>query len=165
MATSSIIKDFSRMTRLLNTSPIIFLDIDGVLNHKGTRVGDFIDLKCFGHLIDIITKTGSEVVIISSWRQVWDKEIENNPCVVLKELFAEYKVEVRAVANPASWDRPKDVRDFIEENEISSYIILDDDPYDYSEFGDRWVQPCYWSNGLTQELAEKAISLLLGEMR
>jgi hypothetical protein len=62
---------------------VIFLDIDGVLNHVGWRAPAFYEAESMAELIDpatvarldlLIERSGAEVVLSSSWRRVFSTE-------------------------------------------------------------------------------------------
>ena len=68
----------------------------------------------------------------------------------------------------ANWiDRPGGILGFMKENGIpqGDILILDDERYGYGEAGllDRVVWTDYEKDGLTPELADRAISLLNGD--
>jgi predicted mannosyl-3-phosphoglycerate phosphatase (HAD superfamily) len=48
---------------------IVFLDIDGVLTHVGSN--DRLDPTCISRLDDLLTATGAEIVLTSSWRDTY----------------------------------------------------------------------------------------------
>lgn len=49
-------------------NPILFLDIDGVLNPMVRKGRAMIDPDCVEHLNNVITSTGCDIVISSAWR-------------------------------------------------------------------------------------------------
>lgn len=138
---------------------IIFLDIDGVLNSyqewvpvaermKSDLVWDLHDLtpKYIERLNEIIEKTDAKIVISSSWRlQYSPHEIEDMLIFrgfkgsVIDEipLIAESgwmeqkprleKIELNGVINA---DRGDEIQYWLNHNQVSNFIILDDIDYD-----------------------------------
>lgn len=47
---------------------IIFLDIDGILNHHDTKIPYGIERQCVQNLNNLIQNTKANIVLISSWR-------------------------------------------------------------------------------------------------
>ena len=64
---------------------IIFLDIDGVLNHKSSPFEYPIDSFCVGLVNSLIADTGAKIVMSTSWRDMDGKEY--NP------TFGHFEVE------------------------------------------------------------------------
>lgn len=149
--------------------PILFLDIDGVLNSeayfarkrsRGITIissrPELIDPEAVKHLNRIARETRCLTVLSSSWRLhhlgdviEWLKERGD-----LNGLFGATPrtPSTRAGQIQAwldSWDRR------------ATYAILDDEP-DLDTHPGRWVA-CSYADGLTAEKADEAIRLLRGE--
>jgi len=155
---------------------IIFLDIDGVLNSKGSmrRAGKRIfndnpDPIHIGWLNYIVEKTGAVLVISSVWR----KNCSSSYIWRLLSLLG-FKGEVRG-STPHTGDiRGNEIRCWIDRynngkdwnltdrdkkiEPIESFVILDDDA-DMGSLVSRLVQ-CKNESGLTRKEAEKAVKIL-----
>ncbi len=113
----------------------IFLDIDGVLARFGPdsypKLEDFLSPRCWdrGCLLNLATLcllTDAEVVISSTWRQHykepewWNREFAN----------LGYYIDVIGIT-PKSYKRNEtrgdEIQDYINKNNISTFVILDDD--------------------------------------
>lgn len=90
---------------------VVFLDIDGVLNHNGTHSGLVTDKEplplpiapeCMGRLNRLIAETGAKVVISSSWRLFahWQ---DLGPALMRHGLVAEVIGETPDLVNDATW--------------------------------------------------------------
>src|SRR5262249_43618 len=70
-STAGVAALISEPTKMLRT-PIIFLDVDGVLNHRGVfRPGNGPDPLCpkaVRRLIDLVAVAGARIVVSSTWR-------------------------------------------------------------------------------------------------
>lgn len=125
---------------------IIFLDIDGVLNHEAfyrertkKRVQDIkayelqnIDPVCIGHLNQLCQDAGAKVVISSSWRSKGD-------ATYFQQLFSKLGFTGEVVGKtPHSQHRFRglEILDWMKANEdllgqhysdYEDYVILDDD--------------------------------------
>lgn len=157
---------------------IIFLDIDGVLNGDYAWRGFFLILsrllhiekiydKIFGRsnkkyffinermvkiLSNIVHKTDSEIVLISSWRKkVWkyynnaelreSKSIASVPVKELIELFDKYDIHILDIAPEIDNRRDIEILTWLSKHEdiFGSFIILDDENYNYHIFDDKYI--------------------------
>lgn len=123
---------------------IIFLDIDGVLN-KSLSIGERapsgvkgIENELIKNLAYVIDKTGAKIVLVSTWKDLWDKE--ENKCdkdgIYLNKKFKDYNLEIFDKTDTSNFkDRGIGIKKFLDENKVENYIILDDIEYaDYSQY-------------------------------
>ena len=146
---------------------IIFLDIDGVLNgyNKWTdiiyhirrllHIENLIDKiydPCGIHeskvklLAKIVKKTGSKVVLSSSWRGAyWNipYECQRGNLKKLSTLFRKYNIEVIGITPKSAFShsREEEIIDWFYNKQynissISAYIVIDDEPTDLQFFID-----------------------------
>jgi len=126
---------------------IVFLDVDGVLVHKGTfhrgrrdsglwRHLGRIDQKCIHRLIHILRLSGARVVVSSSWR------LHSDEMAALRKAFEMYQtplgeetiVGVTGVAPVprgliTDLPRPKEISQWLEDNgPVEAYVVIDDSP-------------------------------------
>lgn len=137
----------------------IFLDIDGVLNAPGDKnlIEGVIDINKYSLLQQIINKTNSRVVIISS-RRLYQEDRNK----LLKALDNIYNRISFISFKLLSKHRKDEIKLFLENNEFESYVILDDIDCNYtldSEINKHFI---YIDGvvGLTKENAEVAIKIL-----
>lgn len=159
--------------------PILFLDIDGVLNSTAffikregkpwdNRDLDMLDPVAVAELDRVLTTTDADVVVSSSWRKL-------HKGTVIWGLLAQKGLTVgsdRFIGKtPDAWDH-KDIRDSVGDDrgvEIAMWLsehrpqgcvfaIVDDDG-DMWRLRDRWVHTPH-AIGLTTETADKLITLL-----
>ena len=159
---------------------VIFLDIDGVLNsektceewHNKTGEGGYggwfeeedtctdENIKwgrdLFANLRRIVEKTDSVIVISSTWRKYFSIS-------KFKEMFLVYGWENAPIIDKTGYDvrrhRGTEVKSWLKDKDIESYVILDDD----TDFLDEQVP--YFVNtdgliGLSESDTEKAIKIL-----
>jgi hypothetical protein len=127
---------------------IIFLDIDGVLNHDQTMSitpGGWkgLSINLVSRLGLITKKTGAVVVLTTSWRNDWDKNVENrNPDgEYLYRKLSKEKVFILDKTKDFSEDqrgayfyRGKEIVDYLQNHpEIESYIVVDDNEFDFAD--------------------------------
>ncbi|MEG1009216.1 MAG: HAD domain-containing protein [Clostridia bacterium] len=163
---------------------VIFLDIDGVLNtndyisalytkhlyksnHDKTAFNDTLYRDKYGYLFDprtvthlesICYKTGAKIVISSTWRLSGLKTMQN--------MFRDRKIEAEVIdITHCHVDRirGKEIQQWLDNNEIESYCILDDDSDMLQSQQNNFVlvDPEF---GLTHELSEKCIKILDNEI-
>lgn len=140
----------------MNHSPIIFLDIDGVLNTargknywrniKRTKTYQFNADFCpdaIRNLNTITQETGSKIVISSYWRSFF-------PLKMLKVIFKEYEIDaevidtlrlVDQVTGLSNTSRGGLIQYWMKEHyEPDAYVIIDDNDSGISPlFADRFV--------------------------
>jgi len=148
------------------TQPIIFLDVDGVLNsmdfmHYTHALGKDtarvrLDPLCVDKLQQLVDKTNAVVVISSTWRKhlhdMWD----------LMSFFSTYAIPVIGVT-PGSKDgiRHKEIRQWLRDHYVTHdcYIALDDDSYDMVDLKDHFIHTDR-KIGLTAKDVSKAIKVI-----
>mgnify|MGYP005857029319 CR=1 FL=1 len=161
------------------TTRIIFLDIDGVMNHaiyfKRRKEGKFerdpIDPECVQYLNRIIAATGAKVVISSTWRMHYDIEYMQT---ILDQKGFEGEVigETPDVYSSHKYNAPRgcEIKDWIKKHvERDNYdltyrrfIILDDDSDMLLSQAEHFIRTDFMGAGLTENLAYRAKRTLLG---
>lgn len=136
---------------------LLFLDIDGVLNTPfskswcGDNVGiekDKLDL-----LKKIIDNTGALIVLISTWKQSWQKDI--------KRKYLQIYDKTPNQANGVWLSRGEGILYYLDYLGTDRFVIIDDCQFDYDgcELTDYFVQTST-EVGLCDEHVQKAIKLL-----
>ena len=150
---------------------IIFLDIDGVLNHADflydradrAEAGEHlhpdgaIDPECVEHLNAIIEATGAKVVVSSTWRLF-------RSCEKLQWCLDQKGFSGEVIGKTTSEDmetRGLQIDQWVRGHEVGSFVILDDD-LDVYPHADRHVKTDFMHGGLQGEHAERAIEMLGG---
>ena len=166
---------------------IIFLDVDGELTYSAYRNKDTedIDIEKVKMLKHICDSTGSKVVISSSWRlndvdyKILVGILTNNGIDVIDKTVY---IEEECLDNVPEWifqtnvedydfnikhgtGRAAEVEQWINEHNVESFVILDDEDWNWVEYGydKNWVQPSWFDGGLKQEHVDDAIRILNGE--
>ena len=158
---------------------IIFLDFDGVLNDHSKHPNGYggITLSLVPHLNSILDAVPeAKIVVSSSWRYVSPDPKVHEFILLIHGVNAYGRVldvtvsdEEITGGNMPDWNdreawmregliwRVKQIRKWVEENDVESYVVLDDLPLVVENL----VQT-QGNVGLTQNDAEKAIALLTG---
>lgn len=146
-------------------APILFLDIDGVLNSaawftfeshrcKGAVVDDerMFDPAAVERLNRITDAVGAVIVVSSAWRLKMS-------LAALRELLTRVSVTATVIdRTPTVYPRGRAIQQWLTESGHSApYVILDDDAV---EFLSRRQILTTWSRGLEDEHVEPAIALL-----
>ena len=133
---------------------VIFLDIDCVLNTNSDREISSDKLKL---LSELVSKTGADVVLSSSWRYGWNKPELNQPGTRIYRLKQLLKDNCIIIKDTIGLDLTKSIqiKNYLNTNMISNYVVLDDEPIDT----DNLVQT-NGDVGLTQSDCQKAFQLL-----
>lgn len=132
---------------------IVFLDIDGVLNHSATRHNVSpttteplpipIEPACMARLNRLIAETGAKIVISSSWR-LFARWQDLGPALVRHGLVADVIGETPDLPNNAAWlanwqarkgkpfefdrlERGWEIAEWLVAHpEVTAFVILDD---------------------------------------
>lgn len=166
---------------------IIFLDVDGELtysNYQNEETAN-IDIEKVKLLKEICEKTDAKVVISSSWRGT--ENYTPKIYYILRELLSKYNIEVlgdtpylkteiigdvpETIRLEENLDikckygtgRAAEIQKWINEYEVESFVILDDEDWQWSEYGyeNNWIQPTWFGEGgLKREHVDKAIKIL-----
>ena len=152
---------------------VIFLDIDGVLNCATTtrRLDvcfefNFVDTRKVLRLRDIVERTGTKLVLSSTWRLGADPKAFYLEREALRELAAEF----RRVRCPLWFDVTPYLPRAKRWQEINAWLLLHPEVEDYiiiDDWGEDEFRPmmdhlvkCDARFGLTKERAELAIQML-----
>lgn len=167
---------------------IIFLDVDGVLTYDGSGTSDSmgLDVSRIRLLRKIVDETGAKIVLSSSWKHGYSKingakrefykTLERHLAVCgleiyditdnIKSEFPDGYSDIEDVDIHCKFGtgRGAEVHRWIQENRPESYVILDDENYDWDLYSmdKNWVQPSWYDpdGGLHPEHVQQAISIL-----
>lgn len=157
---------------------IIFLDIDGVLNSM-----DYFEQtkNCKGYtgtinpekvklLKKIVDRTGAEIVLSSTWRDLAKRkdEPEHPMYTYLTDILQEYGLKIIEHTPYIDMNRPKEIKAWLDSQPDTDikFVSLDDDfpqqKYDEVGIGDCLVRTIFFKKdgGLQHEHVEKAIAIL-----
>jgi len=150
---------------------VIFLDVDYVLNHEGSKskFGDWrgIDSYHVKQLKKIVNETNAILVLSSSWRlnlNYIGEEMEQ-PMEYLKKRLGKYGLHISSVTPNIKWNkRGEEIKKWLDDNndvEIESFVILDDEEFDYKKQNllNNFVRTT-WDYGLTEKESDEAIKIL-----
>ena len=147
-----------------DTSPMIvlFLDIDGVLNHhpdylvrmEGQRSPLLINQKLADRLKRILDDTGAKVVLSSSWRL-----LEGG-----REFVEECGIPIMDVTDNGPGNRGTQIQRWLDDHpEVEIYAIVDDDS-DMLDTQRPFFVQTEFAYGLTEGLAYRLAYKLGGEI-
>ena len=172
---------------------IIFLDCDGELTYSDYENEETanIDIEKVKLLKEICDKTDAKVVISSSWRgsdsytpriyYVLIDILTSNGIEVLGDtphLPTEFEGNVSNSISSTTLEelpdlkikygtgRAAEIQKWISEHDVDNFVILDDEDFDWSDYGydTHWIQPTWFGDGgLKREYVDTAIKILNGE--
>lgn len=150
---------------------VILLDIDGVLNEDSTPTRTksqvvFIDQVKLLRLKRIVDATGAKIVLSSTWRYNRDVPGFNGDFLELQEAFHAVGLEFYGFTpvDAIGIRRGMEIRAWLGLHPgVTRFVILDDEMFDFEERGllPRLVKTDFAYGGLTEELAQEAIDLLM----
>ena len=159
---------FTNPIQTSNMSPVLFLDIDGVLNsafylrnnpncfHRGEDQANAIDPVAGTRLEQILTRTGAVMVLSSTWRLM--NTVEQVTDFLKKRGVPSAKF---IGATPVlSGYRGKEIQAWLKSHSnVVRFAIVDDDS-DMDPFQEKLVKTS-WETGLLDEHVEELIKKLL----
>jgi len=140
---------------------IIFLDVDGVFNRRGTRErspnGTYgVEQNLLDHLREIIEKTNARIVVSSAWRH-YEDQMEYFWKEAGEKVYERYYGRT-----PSSFSgyRGKEIQSYLDKfvGEPPVFVIIDDNS-DMRPYMDKLIQTNPLT-GITEENAKKAIRML-----
>lgn len=151
---------------------VIFTDVDGVLNEDTTPTRTksclvFIDEEKLLRLRRIVDATQAKIVLSSSWRYNRDNPQYNGDFLELQEAFRKVGLEFYSYTPEDVFGirRGMEIKAWLGLHpEVDSYIILDDDFFDYAKRGllPYLIKTEFGNGGLTEDHVREAIELLNG---
>ena len=151
---------------------VIFLDVDGVLNSVETTTLCYgfvgIDDEKVAKLRRIVEATGAQIVLSSSWKHDWephDKEKQNKFGDYIDQKLKKYLLSAVDKTNESDSERRGEgIIKWVGTHEVDSFIILDDEWFDFKELGlqSRVIKTEFYDEhgGLTNDHVALAIELL-----
>lgn len=153
---------------------VIFLDVDGVLNsepyfmeHLNDMRQNPIDPEGVRRLERIVSSTGAQIVLSSSWRGGWDRDPDKMDIdgQVLTENLSRYGLTIYDKTDYIEFGRrAREIKAWLKASreKVESFVILDDCNYAWDKhgLGKRWVRTEYIDGGLLDEDVDKAIAIL-----
>jgi hypothetical protein len=151
----------------MNFDKIVFLDIDGVLNHDGYFAHvtpdavewDNIDEEKVKLLKEIQSATGCDFVMSSSWRNGWISLRKYKMYKHAYEMFKKYGIDfdddLARLPNYGYGQRAKEIQDYVYDHNVKHYVVLDD-----QFVNDLNLVHVKGSVGLEEEDVNKAIEIL-----
>lgn len=158
-----------------SSSPVIFLDVGGVLVHEGTihnripgepwhsvfAYAATVDLDCVRRVLRIVEATGAQIVVSSDWRR------NNAQSSALKRAFIDAGMDRRAYRDLVIGSTPHldgktrahEVAAWLANHPaVTHYLVLDDQVVEgHQQLSDR---PSSFTGGLQEAHVEEAIRLL-----
>lgn len=161
------------------TNPILFLDIDGVLNNvavfRDRRFGPApLDHECVRRLHYVVTKTDCRIVLSSSWREMEGLEAKlagdfvfhiygnEPPCGNIRH---EDRSTIR-IGGETPHRRGDEIAEWLSRHpEVTRYAIVDDDADMRPEQMPFFVQTNFEKGGLLHDHARRLIDILADPAR
>lgn len=146
---------------------VIFLDFDGVLNSEKYvgacgHCGVILDPSRMALLKRIVDATGAKIVLSTSWREHWDKNIENADSIgkEIDNVFRRHGLTI--------WDktdvysrREVEIEMWLALHpETEAFVVLDDRFLDSPVIRGHFVKTSNYFDGLDEVAVEKAVEIL-----
>ena len=157
-------------------SPIIFLDIDGVLNcsHSTPYLGNFvgIDEDKLVRLKEIVIATNAKIVLTSSWKTHWsmhNKKSQDKFGNEIDKRFSEYDILPIGKTRDNGWNRGEGIISWVKNKNLTYWVVIDDEIFpDFQENGiyPHTVKTSWYhtEGGLQKQHVRQAIDILNGNL-
>lgn len=152
---------------------VIFLDIDGVLNsriydrERNWNEQTDIDETRLPLVKKIVDGTGAKIILSSTWREHWDKNLEkcDKDGVYINKTFAKYGLEIYGKTPDLGedFDRPDEIKAWLNcpPERVEGFVIIDDYRYGWGELADNFVKTNpNFGLGLEEEHVKMAVDIL-----
>ena len=147
---------------------IIFLDVDGVLNcieyvKQFGKFGFIVDPVRMEYLKEIVENTGAKIVLSTSWREYWDKNMINCKEIGFKitETFLEYDLFIYDKTPYINFEREREIKAWLDSHDtIANYVVLDDLEMDTDFLDGHFVMTHNENGGLCEADVKQAIEIL-----
>lgn len=161
---------------------VVFLDVDGVLNTEETFERNYqeylktgiknepIDEIRIGYLKEIVDKTGAKIVLSSSWRRHCEFE---DGLIVSEEGHTKYLIKMLAKYGMTLYDitgydregnRGNEINEWLNQNEVENFIILDDSSGDLQDFIDKELIKTNFYKGENSGLCQEHIDVAIDKL-
>ena len=126
---------------------VLFLDVDGVITHQHykNKEREGLDPEKIKLIARIVKDTGAFVVLSSSWRLSYDRKTEKKDWdyILLEKCLGDEGVSIYDIttripfSDSLGWrrTRPLEILDWVVEHKVNSFVILDDDNWDFARYG------------------------------
>ena len=149
---------------------IIFLDIDGVLNsaqydRQRTASDGNIDKTRLELLKVLVDETGAKIVLSSSWRKHWNKDIDKCDDVG-KEIVSDFSESGLEIFDKTPFigylERSEEVRLWLHEHsDVERFVVFDDNGCGWGDLSNNFVQTNYRiGRGLEVDHINRALEIL-----
>lgn len=146
---------------------VIFLDFDGVLNTdmyiRGCGYdGLILDPTKMRLLKKIVSGTGAEIVLTTSWKEHWEKNPDecDDSGKLMNLTFERYGLEISDKI-PHMREREDGIAKWLEANPgTEGYVILDDFALEGEHIRGHLVRTSAFRDGLEDEHVQQAIQIL-----
>lgn len=146
---------------------VIFLDIDGVLNSSKTIDRNFdypeLDPRNLKVLKDIVELSHAVLVLISSWKDEWNKEGEPSRFQsLITYQLNEFGLDIYDCTSDKIYNRGEGIISWLDCHETESWCVIDDEIFLYYEKYNimRHLVKTSYMDGLTQEFVENVCNRL-----
>ena len=154
---------------------IVFLDIDGVLNHQDSKefFEGYVGIEDVKVLLlkQVVDATAAKIVLSSTWRLGINKEGHRlaNHAIYMQEKFGKYGLEIYDVTPEITkyrCYRGEEIHTWLKDHpEVEQWVVLDDEWFaDFREYDipSHLVETSFYHGGMNEKHVELAIRILNG---
>jgi hypothetical protein len=147
---------------------VIFLDFDGVLNSAKYLLGHgdcgvAIDPARMALLKQIVDATDAKIVLSTSWREHWSKDLMNcdSTGVLINRIFSKYGLHIFDKTPELHERREAEIKSWLDTHpEVENFVVLDDSLLSAGYLNGHFIKTSNYFDGLDETDVQKAIDIL-----
>jgi hypothetical protein len=147
---------------------VIFLDFDGVLNsakyllgHEG--YGVVIDPTRMCLLKQIIDATDAKIVLSTSWREHWEKDLAkcDSTGALINSIFSKHGLQIWDKTPQLRTKRETQIKSWLDRHpEVKNFVVLDDSLLSADYLNGHFIKTSNYFDGLDETDVQKAMDIL-----
>lgn len=147
---------------------VIFLDLDGVLNSAKY----LLDHEYYGVAIDptrmcllkqIIDATDAKIVLSTSWREHWEKDVAkcDSTGALINSIFSKHGLQIWDKTPQLRTRRETEIRNWLDKHpDVKNFVVLDDRLLSADYLNGHVIKTSNYFDGLDETDVQKAIDIL-----
>lgn len=147
---------------------VVFLDFDGVLNsakyllgHEG--YGVVIDPARMCLLKQIIDATEAKIVLSTSWREHWEKDLAtcDSTGARITDIFSKHGLQIWDKTPQLRTKRETEIKSWLDKHpEVKNFVVLDDSLLSADYLNGHFIKTSNYFDGLDETDVQKAMDIL-----
>jgi hypothetical protein len=156
------------MEEVLPQMKVLFLDFDGVLNgdayvRRQGRFGVILDPEKLHLLKTIVAATGARIVLSTSWREHWEKDLAkcDSTGALINSIFSKHGLQIWDKTPQLRTKRETQIKSWLDRHpEVKNFVVLDDSLLSADYLNGHFIKTSNYFDGLDETDVQKAMDIL-----